>query len=95
MRQTNCDLCGRTARTTKHHLVPRSRKRHEEEGYGPKADLCRDCHRKIHATWDNKALARERNTVESLRAAPELQTYFRWIRRRPACTYFGSRDSNV
>ena len=87
-----CELCGRPARTTRHHLVPRSRKRHEEDGYGPTADLCRDCHRKIHATWDNKVLARDLCTLEKLRATPEMQKWILWIRRRPSTAYFGSSD---
>jgi len=88
-----CELCGREARTTEHHLVPRSRRKHERDEFGPTAELCRDCHRKIHATWDNKTLARDRSTAEKLRAAPELQSYLKWIRKRPASAYFGSRDT--
>jgi hypothetical protein len=46
----------------------------------------------IHATFDNKRLAREYPDVASLRGAPELQRYLRWIRKRPAVTYYGSRN---
>jgi hypothetical protein len=87
-----CQLCGRDAPTTRHHLVPRSRKKHERETYGALADLCRDCHRKIHATWDNKTVARQYGTIDLLRAAPELQSYLKWIRKKPSSAYFGSRD---
>ena len=87
-----CELCGRNAPTTRHHLVPRSRKKHERENYGTLADLCRDCHRKIHATWDNRTVARQYGTIDLLRAAPELQSYLTWIRKRPASAYFGSRQ---
>lgn len=88
-----CALCGRDAKLYKHHLVPRSRKRHETEGYGAIAKLCRDCHRKIHATWDNKTLAREYQHVRKLVAAPEIQSYLKWIRKQSPLTYFGSRDT--
>ncbi len=88
-----CQLCSREARTTRHHLVPRSRRKHERESYGSLIDLCRDCHRKIHATWDNKTIARTYATIEKLSAAPELQAYLTWIRKRPGTTYFGSADS--
>lgn len=33
MIDVRCELCGREARTTRHHLVPRSRKRHERDAY--------------------------------------------------------------
>ena len=86
-----CELCQRQITTTRHHLVPRSRK-HKDDGFGPVADLCKDCHRKVHATWDEKTLAREYNTVEILKAAPELQTYFKWIRKQAPTVYFGSKS---
>lgn len=89
-----CELCKREASTTEHHLVPREKKKKVEE-FGATANLCKDCHRKIHATFDNKKLARELNTIEALRNAPELQGYFKWIKKQPGCTYFGSKDSKV
>lgn len=82
-----CDLCGRVAVTTRHHLVPRSR-----GGRGSVGRLCRDCHRMAHATFTNHELAREYPTVDRLRRAPELASWIRWIRRRPSATYFGSRN---
>ena len=90
----SCALCEREdVKITEHHLVPRSRKKHEE-GFGPVADFCADCHRKVHATWDNKQLAKEYYTVEILRAAPELQAYLKWIKKQSGTAYFGSRQSN-
>jgi len=91
-----CELCERDeCRLYRHHLVPQSRKHHEEEEYGTLAKLCRDCHRKIHATWDNKTIARQLPTIDKLRAAPELQSYLAWIRKRPGTTYFGSADTKA
>ncbi len=86
-----CSLCGRRAKTTEHHLIPRSRKKRNRAIFGPTADLCRDCHRMIHATYDNARLARDFRTIDLLREAPELRTYLAWIRKRPGTTYFGSR----
>jgi 5-methylcytosine-specific restriction protein A len=86
-----CEFCGRTIKTTEHHLIPRSRKRHEA-GFGPVAQFCADCHRKVHATWDNKTLAKSYDMVDKLKAAPELQTYLKWIRKQPSTVYFGSID---
>jgi 5-methylcytosine-specific restriction protein A len=89
-----CELCGRPTKTTDHHLVPRSRKKKERVDFGPTADLCGDCHRKVHATWDNKTLAREYFTIEKLQAAPELQSFIKWVRKQSPSRYFGSTDSN-
>jgi 5-methylcytosine-specific restriction protein A len=74
-----CGLCERQVQhTTRHHLVPR-----EEGGrYGPIVNLCQPCHSSVHRFLSNRALARQYNTVEALRAAEELQTYLSWIRRQ-------------
>jgi len=76
--ETHCELCERVVEhTSRHHLVPR-----EEGGrYGPTADLCQPCHSTVHLLLSNRDLARRYHTVESLRAAPELQKYLHWVRR--------------
>lgn len=51
--------------------------------FGPTARLCRDCHRTVHATWDNRTLARAYATLGQLRAAPELAGYLAFIRKQP------------
>jgi 5-methylcytosine-specific restriction endonuclease McrA len=74
-----CELCGRTGVTlTVHHLVPKD----EDGHHGPRAQLCSGCHRQIHRLFDNATLARELDTVEKLRAHPELAKFVRWIRRQ-------------
>lgn len=88
-----CELCGRPSAITKHHLIPRSRKKREREEFGPTADLCRDCHRKCHATYNNATLAREYSTVEKLKVAAELQSYLKWIKKQSPTQYFGSKSS--
>jgi 5-methylcytosine-specific restriction endonuclease McrA len=74
-----CGLCERqVSHTSRHHLVPR-----EEGGrYGPVVELCQPCHSSVHRFLSNKALARQYNTLEALRAAEELQTYLTWVRRQ-------------
>lgn len=92
--KNTCEFCLReNVKITEHHLIPRSRKRHEAD-FGPVADFCADCHRKVHATWDNKALAKDYYTVELLQAAPELQSYLKWIKKQSSTAYFGSNNSN-
>lgn len=87
-----CELCGRDTRTTEHHLVPRARRRKERERFGDVAQICRDCHTVIHATWDNKSLARDYASIDRLRAAPELQRYLKWIRKQPGSVRFRHRS---
>jgi 5-methylcytosine-specific restriction enzyme A len=74
-----CELCEREVeRTTKHHLVPKSK----GGRYGATVALCQPCHKSLHHLLSNRELAKSYNTVEKLQAAPELQTYLEWIRKR-------------
>lgn len=41
------------------------------------------CHREIHATLTETELAREFNTVETLRAHPRLAKFIAWVQKRP------------
>ena len=72
-----CPLCGRPlgdgARVEQHHLVPRS------QG-GLRTDAVHGiCHRKIHATFSDRELARELNTWTALRAHPSMHDFIRWV----------------
>lgn len=91
-----CELCGREARTTRHHLVPKSRKRSWKKTSGdaelPTADLCRDCHEKVHATFGHRELETAYRSIEALRAAPELASYIKWIRKQPPTVRFHTRQ---
>ena len=86
-----CQLCRREShRFTEHHLVPRSR----GGKFGPKAMLCPTCHRQLHAMFSETTLARELNSIETLRANPEVSSYLKWVRRQKAPTNFRVRRSN-
>jgi hypothetical protein len=75
-----CPLCERAippAQRDAHHLVPKSKGgRHTEF-------LHRVCHRQIHALLTETQLARQFNTVESLREHPELATFLGWVKTKP------------
>lgn len=91
MKPSTCELCGRSpVETTVHHLTPR-----EEGGsHGQTADLCRTCHKQIHALYTNKELAVRLNTVEMLRQDEKISKYIKWIRKQPAQTLLRVRKSN-
>jgi hypothetical protein len=73
--ELSCFLCGRPLgrRVEWHHPVPKSRGGRETAPVHP------ICHRTIHATLDNKELARGYHTPEALRAHPEVAKFISWI----------------
>ena len=76
-----CPLCPRPlipgASVDEHHLVPKSR------GGSVKELVHRICHRKIHATFSEKELARDFHTWESLRVHPSIAAFIRWVANKP------------
>jgi hypothetical protein len=76
-----CPLCGRPlmpgASVDEHHLLPRS------QGGVAKEKVHRICHRKIHATFSEKELARHFHTWEALRADPAMADFIRWVANKP------------
>lgn len=70
-----CALCGRPLgkTTQKHHLVPKS------QGGTETIPLHAICHRKIHALFNEKELARDFCTIEALLANEEIQKFVKWV----------------
>jgi hypothetical protein len=89
--QENCPLCGRMllagASVDEHHLVPRS------EGGKEKHRIHRICHRKIHATLSERDLATQYSTWDSLKEHSDLQTFIKWVARKPAGFMDNSRKT--
>jgi len=86
-----CELCGREATLTFHHLIPRTlhsnkwfKKNYTREQMAAGLELCRDCHGTIHTHIDEKQLGREYATREALLAHPEVARFVAWrARQRP------------
>ncbi len=73
-----CELCHRDIENyTIHHLIPKSREGHA----GPRAVLCRGCHRMVHRRFSNRQLADRYNTIEKIRAHPDMVRFLNWIRK--------------
>jgi hypothetical protein len=87
----NCPLCGRVllfgASVDEHHLIPRS------QGGKEKHRIHRICHRKIHSTLTEKELASAYSTWEALRLHDDLQTFIRWVAKKPAGFMDNSRKT--
>jgi len=92
-RPRHCELCGREVdELTKHHLIPRTRhanKRNKKQFDRREvkeriAMVCRPCHKQIHALFTEKELERDHNTLESLKAHPEMARFIEWLKDKPA-----------
>jgi hypothetical protein len=76
-----CALCEREvppSLVTLHHLLPKEHGGQAEH----RLPFCKPCHKQVHALFSNRQLATTLNTLEALRAAPELATFLAWIRRQ-------------
>lgn len=86
-----CDLCGRDEELTRHHLIPRTRHRNkrtkrefEREEVRATVGLCRPCHAQLHKLFTEKELEREWNSLERLRAHPDVEKFVRWVAPKPS-----------
>lgn len=78
-----CELCDRPVpELTEHHLVPRQYTKRRRLDPGPTVMLCRPCHKQIHTLFDNHTLAKELNTLDRLKAHPQMQTFLAWVQKQ-------------
>jgi DNA repair exonuclease SbcCD ATPase subunit len=89
--QPPCPLCGRPLpndRTVdEHHLTPKS------QGGKSAERIHRICHRKIHATFNERELASQFNTWPSLKAHTDIANFIRWVASKDPSYYDNSRRS--
>ena len=78
-----CQLCTREMKNlTVHHLIPRQHTKRKNLEISSTIDICSPCHRQIHALYDNKRLAKELNTIETLKAEPQMSKFLAWIKKQ-------------
>ncbi|TNE62234.1 MAG: HNH endonuclease [Alphaproteobacteria bacterium] len=77
--KNTCALCDRRLgeRIEMHHLIPKS------EGGRDVVALHPICHRKIHALFNEKELARRYATIGALRETEEIRHFVAWLRGKP------------
>lgn len=89
----NCPLCDRPLVAGKsideHHLLPKS------EGGREKFFIHRICHRKIHATFSEKELAKNYFTWAALRDQDAMALFISWVKKKPPEYYDNSRAAKT
>ncbi|MFC3606189.1 hypothetical protein [Stutzerimonas tarimensis] len=87
-----CELCGRAAPLTRHHLIPKAlhgkayvRKRYpRHERITATLWVCRPCHNQIHKVFSERALALDYNSREALLGDPRMRDFISWLAGKPA-----------
>ena len=73
-----CILCNRDVPfLTDHHIVPKSR------GGTELIAICRDCHRQLHALYENKFLETTLNNLDAILADEQFSKYLKWVQNKP------------
>ena len=58
------------------------RRRYTREVFNLGISICRQCHRGIHAIYDELTLAKQYYTLELVLADPALSSHFAWVARQ-------------
>jgi hypothetical protein len=85
-----CPICDRelgTVNVDEHHLIPKTFKGKELVA------LHKICHRKIHATFTERELFNYYHTIERLRENEHIQSFIKWVAKRPIDFYDGSKET--
>ncbi|MEC7491575.1 MAG: hypothetical protein VYB01_01680 [Pseudomonadota bacterium] len=84
-----CACCQRLVPLTFHHLIPRKmhrrkgfRRRFSKEELNIGVNVCRKCHRGIHALYDELTLATRFYNLELLLSDETLANHFRWVSKQ-------------
>lgn len=86
----SCPLCNRELgdiNIDEHHLIPKTFKGKETIA------LHKICHRKIHATFTERELAKRYFTIEAIVQHPEIQKFVAWVQKKQLDFYDCSIES--
>lgn len=75
-----CPICRRDVPSIyqeEHHLIPKSKKGKDT------VTVCKNCGDMVHKLFTNKELARIYNTIEAINAHPDVQTWVKWVNKKP------------
>ncbi len=88
-REDSCPFCSRRVPLTFHHLIPKKMHRrprfarsYDKETLNLGIYICRDCHKGVHAAYDEMQLATRFSSPEALLGDAGLQRHFRWVARQ-------------
>lgn len=94
----SCPVCGRSegGQMQSHHLLPRTyrtrtRSVHDREN---QVRIHKVCHQKIHATFSERELFQFYHTTERIVDHEEMQTFIKWIRKKPVDFYSKNNDTS-
>jgi hypothetical protein len=91
-----CPLCQRDLPAEledNHHLIPKTFK--GKRSADNIVSLHRVCHRKIHSVFTERELLHTYNTIESILSDPDIQSFVKWIHKKPADYYISIKDTNT
>lgn len=84
-----CPCCGRKARLTLHHLIPKKmhrrpffRKHYDKATLAQGVFICRQCHDGIHRFYSEMELAKRLSSLTLLLEDPQLANYFAWVSKQ-------------
>ena len=89
MTEDVCEMCGRRAALSFHHLIPRKvhrRKRFKKNFSRAQLaggiNICQLCHRGVHKLYDEMTLAMHLETKEKLVTDPAICKHVNWVRKQ-------------
>ncbi len=97
-----CELCHRqVSHLTTHHLIPKTRHNNRrvrrdldrQQVRQALARLCRSCHNFLHATFTEKTLERELNTLTSISHHPKVAAFLLWLKTKPSNFHAYTREA--
>ena len=81
-----CELCDRSIKTEKHHLVPGDKR-------SDIAYVCELCHKQIHMLFTNGELRKKYYTTKRLLLVPKIQLWLAFIKTKPAAFSINFKES--